>query len=178
MRETGSLLKLCAATALTVLSTGPSQALSAMDRGEADGLEAIAMAVLDPDVDAVWNIPSEQSPEFHVEDEIPAGSQVSLVVLFSPAEITDRPQTLNCYVSFFAYDAPIGEPYSLRPCYDRVPEGPADHVYMTDLGITFPITEEHIGVPFRIEVILEDPDRGISIPLEVSFRGVAAETQP
>ena len=151
-----------------------SLADTAVDQKFIKGFMGSAAVVLDEDWQELLADSNGSSVNLTVASEITPDDRPTLVLSFSPPDLSVQPQRILCKVEVLTDKSPVLS-IAERPCFEAMLTGAADNVWQTELYIAFTATEEDVGKEFRFLVSLRDPDRRVLVPLSVSVPVVEAE---
>ena len=155
----------CLAVLAAPVSADPGRAIA---EAEVDGFKVVAAVVQDEDWREKWTTPREQTPSFNVDDEITLADRPTLLVFFAPPDLTVVPQRLNCRLAILENDE-IVEQIGPTPCHEQDLQGSPNDLFLTGLVVGFTPEADDIGDDMRLDIIVEDPDRQITVPVSVAF---------
>jgi len=147
-----------AAMWLAALSQGAKTAIA---ERTVDGLRVLA-AVVTPDL-------REGGGAWRVDDVLLDGMEARLVVFFTPPDFDRQPQRLMCQAQVYENDALLHDT-GWTDAHDARLGGFSNDLFPTRFQMGFDLGPDEIGTTTRFDVSVRDPDRGITVPVSVSFK--------
>ncbi len=136
-------------------------ARTAMTETTVEGFRALA-AVVTQDL-------REGGESWRADDVLIEGMEARLVLFFTPPDFLVQPQRVMCRTWVYADGEPVHDTGEVD-CHDARISGFSGDLFPTRFMMGFDLGPDEVGTVTCFEMSVTDPDRGIKVPLEVSFK--------